>query len=128
MSRTFGTVSIGLRAPIIREGDDMVKIVTLAQSEADIDKILALYQWCREEKISGNERIGALSDGGLIAFCMGEAGRESRLECLRRGAPFTYVALDGDEAVAKATSSGYQSVAVGLALDGAKKYIVAMAN
>ena len=28
MSRTFGTVSIGLRAPIIREGDDMVKIVT----------------------------------------------------------------------------------------------------
>ena len=28
MSRMFGTVSIGLRAPIIREGDDMVKIVT----------------------------------------------------------------------------------------------------
>ena len=28
MSRTFGTVSIGLRAPIIREGDDIVKIVT----------------------------------------------------------------------------------------------------
>jgi 3-phosphoshikimate 1-carboxyvinyltransferase len=41
-----------------------------------------------------------LVDGGLIAFCMGEAGRESRLECLRRGAPFTYAALDGDEAVA----------------------------
>jgi len=28
MSRTFGTVSIGLRAPIIREGDDLAAIVT----------------------------------------------------------------------------------------------------
>ncbi|MBQ3000554.1 MAG: coenzyme F420-0:L-glutamate ligase [Oscillospiraceae bacterium] len=28
MSRTFGTVSIGLRAPIIREGDNLVNIVT----------------------------------------------------------------------------------------------------
>ena len=78
----------------------MVKIVTLAQSEADIDKILALYQWCREEKISGNERIGALSDGGLIAFCMGEEGRSSRLDCLKYGAPYTYAALTEDEAAA----------------------------
>ena len=28
MGRVFGTVSMGLRAPIIRQGDDMVKIVT----------------------------------------------------------------------------------------------------
>ena len=34
MSRTFGTVSIGLRAPIIREGDDIVKIVTDTVLEA----------------------------------------------------------------------------------------------
>ena len=34
MSRTFGTVSIGLRAPIIRERDDMVKIVTDTVLEA----------------------------------------------------------------------------------------------
>ena len=34
MSRMFGTVSIGLRAPIIREGDDMVKIVTETVMEA----------------------------------------------------------------------------------------------
>jgi len=33
-------------------------------------------------------------------------------------------AEDGDVAVAKGTSSGYQSVAVSLALDGAKKYRV----
>ncbi len=84
----------------VYHGADMVKIVTLAQSEADIDKILALYQWCREEKISGNERIGALSDGGLIAFCMGEEGRSSRLDCLKYGAPYTYAALTEDEAAA----------------------------
>ena len=84
----------------VYHGADMVKIVTLAQSEADIDKILALYQWCREEKASGNERIGALSDGGLIAFCMGEEGRSSRLDCLKFGAPYTYAALTEEDAAA----------------------------
>ena len=84
----------------VYHGADMVKIVTMAQSEADIDKILALYQWCREEKASGNERIGALSDGGLIAFCMGEEGRRSRLDCLKFGAPYTYAALTEEEAAA----------------------------
>ena len=84
----------------VYHGADMVKIVTLAQSEANIDKILALYQWCREEKASGNERIGALSDGGLIAFCMGEEGRSSRLDCLKFGAPYTYAALTEEEAAA----------------------------
>ena len=84
----------------VYHGADMVKIVTLAQSEADIDKILALYQWCREEKASGNERIGALSDGGLIAFCMGEEGRSSRMDCLKFGAPYTYAALTEEEAAA----------------------------
>ena len=84
----------------VYHGADMVKIVTLAQSEADVDKILALYQWCREEKASGNERIGALSDGGLIAFCMGEEGRSSRLDCLKFGAPYTYAALTEEEAAA----------------------------
>lgn len=84
----------------VYHGADMVKIVTLAQSEADIDKILALYQWCREEKASGNDRIGALSDGGLIAFCMGEEGRNSRLDCLKFGAPYTYAALTEEEAAA----------------------------
>ena len=28
MSRMLGTVSMGVRAPIIREGDDLAKIVT----------------------------------------------------------------------------------------------------
>ena len=34
MSRVYGTVSIGLRAPIIRQGDDLAKIVTDSVIEA----------------------------------------------------------------------------------------------
>ena len=84
----------------VYHGADMVKIVTMARSQADVDKVMALYAWCREEKASGNERIGALADGGLIAFCMGEAGRQSRLDALRHGAPYTYAALTEEESAA----------------------------
>ena len=34
MSRVYGTVSMGLRAPIIRQGDDLAEIVTGAVVEA----------------------------------------------------------------------------------------------
>ena len=84
----------------VYHGADMVKIVTTAHSEADVEKVLELYRWCADEKKSGNERIGALADGGLIAFCMGEAGKRSRLDCLKYGAPYTYAALSDDEAAA----------------------------
>ena len=84
----------------VYHGADMVKIVTTAHSEADVEKVLALYEWCREEKKSGNERIGALADGGLLAFSMGEAGRQSRVDCLKLGAPYTYAALSEEEAAA----------------------------
>ena len=84
----------------VYHGADMVKVVTTARSQEDNDKVLALYDWCREEQTSGNERIGALSDGGLIAFCMGEEGRASRVECLKKGAPYTYAALTAEETAA----------------------------
>ena len=84
----------------VYHGADMVKIVTMAHSQADVDKVMALYAWVREEKASGNDRIGALADGGLIAFCMGDAGRMSRLDALRYGAPFTHAALSAEEAAA----------------------------
>ena len=34
MNRVYGTVSMGLRAPIIRQGDDLAKIVTDSVVEA----------------------------------------------------------------------------------------------
>ncbi len=83
----------------VYHGADMVKIVTTAHSQEDVAKVLGLYDWCREGGHS-DERISALADGGLVAFCMGEEGRQSRLECLRLGAPYTYAAVNEDEAAA----------------------------
>ena len=96
-----GTASVdALRTLVVKchyHGADMVKVATMASSQEDAERVLSLYEWCGGMQGTDMEN---LADGGLIAFCMGEAGRESRLECLRRGAPFTYAALDGDEAVA----------------------------
>ena len=69
-----------------RFGGDVVKIVTTAKSEADADTVLSLY---REAE-----------PGTLVAFCMGPAGRASRLDALRHGAPFTYACLTPEEATA----------------------------
>ena len=69
-------------------GADIVKLVTTAHSPEDVARVMALYDWARGENIE------------LIAFCMGEAGRQSRLDCLKYGAPYTYVALSAEEAAA----------------------------
>ena len=81
----------------VYHGADLVKIVTAANSPEDAQKVLALYDWCRSYS---DERIAALADGGLVAFCMGEDGRQSRLDCLKKGAPYTYAALTEEEAAA----------------------------
>ena len=69
-----------------RFGGEVVKIVTTATCKADADRVLALY---REAE-----------PGTLVAFCMGPEGRESRLEALKQGAPFTYACLTAGEATA----------------------------
>ena len=69
-----------------RFGGEVVKIVTTAASRADVDRVMALY---REAE-----------PGTLVAFCMGPEGRESRLEALKQGAPFTYACLTPEEATA----------------------------
>ena len=67
-------------------GAEVVKIVTTAHGPADTDRILSLYK--------------DFEPGQLIAFCMGEEGKGSRLECLRCGAPFSYAALNAHEVAA----------------------------
>ena len=69
-------------------GADIVKLVTTAHSEEDVERVMSLYEWAKSENID------------LIAFCMGEVGRQSRLDCLKYGAPYTYAALSADEAAA----------------------------
>ena len=68
-------------------GADLVKVVTTAHSEEDVKTVMSLYGHCA-------------ANGGLVAFCMGEAGRQSRLECLKYGAPYTYSALTAEESAA----------------------------
>lgn len=70
----------------IHLGADIVKIATTAASEADADKVLRLYDLFPPEN--------------LVAFCMGDAGSRSRVECLAKGAPFSYAALSPGEATA----------------------------
>lgn len=65
---------------------DIIKIVTYADSAYDVKTVQKLY-------------TPSLT-GTLIAFCMGEVGKQSRMDALRYGAPFTYAALSEKEATA----------------------------
>ncbi len=67
-------------------GGEIVKIVTSARCEADVQRVLSLYD--------------VEFEGSLIAFAMGEEGRRSRVDCLAKGAPYTYAALNREEAAA----------------------------
>ena len=67
-------------------GAEIVKVAVMAASEHDWSVVEALYN--------------NVEPGSLVAFCMGEAGRQSRLDSLRKGAPFTYACLNEKEATA----------------------------
>ena len=79
-------------ARCFRYGADIAKIVTSCHDAQDAARIESLYTIVLE----GVDSL----QGRLIAFGMGEAGRATRLECLRRGAPFSYAALSAEEATA----------------------------
>ena len=80
-------------ARCFRYGADIAKIVTLCKDESDVARLQSLYSIVLE----GVDSL----EGRLIAFGMGEAGRASRVDCLRRGAPFTYAALSEDDRTAE---------------------------
>ena len=42
-----------------------------------------------------SDEVSAGLEGRLVAFAMGEAGRQSRVASLGLGAPFTYACMDG---------------------------------
>ena len=70
-------------------GGEIVKIVTTARSREDAERVMALY----DEKTWEDSDYKPVP-GTLIAFCMGEEGSWTRIECLKKGAPFTYAAYD----------------------------------
>ncbi len=67
-------------------GGEVIKVVAMAKDDCDVERLMSLYD---------KEPLGR-----LVAFAMGEAGRNSRISCLEKGAPFTYAALSEDEAAA----------------------------
>ena len=79
-------------ARCFRYGAEIAKVVTTCRSAKDAERIEALYSIILEDVDS--------MQGRLIAFGLGEESAGTRLECLRRGAPFTYAALSEEEAVA----------------------------
>ena len=107
-----------------RFGGEIVKIAAMAKSEEDVARVLALYPAAEytlaaeqdqsvaepaEATLHSTERQSLRQAPGpketrrkseLIAFSMGEIGKASRLECLKLGSPFTYAALNGNEAAA----------------------------
>lgn len=84
-----GTDSVEALKAIVEKcfyhGADLVKVVTTAHSADDVERVMSLYE---------------SADANLIAFCMGEAGRSSRIDCLKYGAPYTYAAISENEAAA----------------------------
>ena len=65
-----------------RFGAEVVKRAVKANSPPDVITVESLYD--------------SFPEGSLLAFCMGEAGKSSRIDCLRLGAPFSFAAL-GDK-------------------------------
>ena len=119
-----GTPSLDvLRALVVKchyHGADMVKVATMAHSAEDVERVLSLYDWCGDMQ---DTDMAGLADGGLIAFCMGDAGRESRLECLRCGAPFTYAALDGDSFCGSVVPGQWSSLEMTSAIYGDFRFV-----
>ncbi len=69
-----------------RFGGEIIKVVGMARTDEEADRIMSLYNY----EIPGR----------LVAFAMGQYGRKSRLECLAKGAPFSYASLKEGEASA----------------------------
>ena len=92
------TPSAGQLENILHEqmesGADIGKIVTMAHDYADVLRVLSLQTMAHE------------NDFSLIAFCMGEAGRISRLATLDLGGYMTYAAPESG----KSTAPGQLSV------------------
>jgi len=80
-------------ARCFRYGAEIAKIVTKCNCPEDVERIESLYSIILED-------VDSLQ-GKLIAFGMGTLARDSRLDCLKRGAPFTYACLSEDASVAE---------------------------
>lgn len=86
-------------------GADILKLVTTAINADDVKRLLSLYEWWSNGAQAPIETDKA-TQNHLIAFCMGERGRMSRLCALTLGAGFTYASLESGQE----TASGQLSI------------------
>lgn len=77
-----------VQARCYRYGADIAKIAVNCKTKADALTVMSLYDNPLE------------SPGRLVAFGMGEAASDTRLDCLKAGAPFTYASLGSGEETA----------------------------
>lgn len=84
---------------------DILKLVTTALNADDVRRLLSLYKWWSNKTKVPVETERA-TQNHLIAFCMGERGRMSRLCAMTLGAGFTYAALESGQE----TASGQLSI------------------
>ena len=90
----------------VYHGADMVKLVVMAPSldgpQDASHQAANLKEVERQiaDLMSGIYAYAAEQGHDLIAFAMGEAGKQSRYDCILRGAPYTYAALSAEEAAA----------------------------
>ena len=83
-----------IQARCYRYGADIAKIVTTASTLADCEAVLSLYGEATPDNLAANPGSSSPEEHRrLIAFAMGPVGRETRIECLRRGAPFSYAGV-----------------------------------
>lgn len=73
------------------------QILEMGKIEADLMKLV-----CTSHGERDNKRILAFNESfeNILAFNMGESGKQTRWKCLQFGAPFTYVAMEGDPTAA----------------------------
>ena len=72
---------------IKQDKPDIAKLVTTAHSKKDIQTVMGLYN-----------QVDKPLD--MVAFCMGNLGKISRVACLAMGSPFTFAACSQKEATA----------------------------
>lgn len=74
---------------LFESGADLAKIACMANSQKDCARVMGLYE----------------NHSNLVAFCMGDMGKLTRLAAPILGAPFTYASVQGKE-----TASGQMPI------------------
>jgi 3-dehydroquinate dehydratase type I len=80
--------------------DEQTIYRVLKHLESDAVDIVKIAVMCNTNKDSESILSYNNENGNVVAFGMGEIAKESRLDCLAKGAPFTYASIDSSNGTA----------------------------